>query len=168
MAVKTQGTEMWAFNPITNELIDMGCVTSIDGIDETVEQIDVTCLNNLTREYEAGLSTPGQASFEIQYDPRNPDHVKLHELKKAGVTLDWVIGFRHDVDGVPQVPGPAPTIGTPPDELELPEDRAWIVFQGYMANFPFAFNQNDVVRTAITVQVSGDIEVIPATAAAGG
>lgn len=161
MAVKTQGTEMWAFNPNTHELIDMGCVTSIDGIDETVEQIDVTCLNNLTREYEAGLSTPGQASFEIQYDPRNADHVKLHELKKAGVTLNWVIGFRYDVNGVPQVPGPAPTIVD--DEIELPDSRAWILFQGYMANFPFAFNQNDVVRSALTVQISGDIEVVPAT-----
>lgn len=163
MAVKTQGTEMWAFNPITSVLIDLGCVTSIDGIDETVEQIDVTCLRDLTREYEAGLATPGQASFEIQFDPRNPDHVLLHQLKTAGVKLQFMIGFRHEVSGVPQVPGPSPSVDPVDLMIELPDERSWIAFTGYMANFPFAFNQNDVVRSALTIQISGAIDVIPAS-----
>lgn len=164
MAIKTQGTELWAVHPITHELLDLGCVTSIDGIDSTLAQIDVTCLRDLAREYESGLAEPGQASFEIQFDPENPDHIKLHDIKKAGTTLNWFVGLRESVDGVPKVPGTPPEVDPVSGEVDLPDVRSWIIFRGYMANFPFGFAQNDVVRSGIQVQISGDPEVIPKVA----
>lgn len=161
MSIKTQGTEFWAVNPITKTLINLGCVTSIDGIDSSIAEIETTCLSSLAREYEGGLAEPGTASFEIQFDPDNPDHILLQKLKTAGVTLDWFVGFRYEVAGEPVVPGPAPTVDNTTGEVELPEERAWIMFSGFMNSFPFGFNQNDVVRSGITVRISGDPEVVP-------
>lgn len=165
MAVKTQGTGFWALVPETGELIDVGCVTAIDGIDTTIEQIETTCLNALARTYEAGLATPGTATFTIYTDPQDPNHVRLHQLKVAGTTLAWAIGFRQSVNGEPVVPGDAPTVGTDSSGdsvFVLPDARAWIVFEGYMSAFPFSFAQNSVVQSNISVQVSGEPQLIPA------
>lgn len=62
MAVKTQGTNLYAMDPDTGDVIDVGCVTQISGIDETLEQIETTCLGDDSRTYVAGLATPGTAA----------------------------------------------------------------------------------------------------------
>lgn len=165
MAVKTQGTGFWALVPETGELIDVGCVTSIDGIDTTIEQIETTCLSSLARTYEAGLATPGTASFTIYTDPQDPNHVRLHQLKVAGVKLLWAVGFQQTVAGEPVVPGDAPTAAADSSGeyvFDLPDTRAWIVFEGYMSAFPFSFAQNSVVQSNINIQVSGEPQLIPA------
>lgn len=161
MSIKTQGTEFWAYNPISQKLLDLGCITSIDGIDSTIEQIETTCLKDAARSYEAGLATPGQASFEVQFDPDNPDHITLQQWKTAGLQLEWFVGFRQeDDDGVLVTPGAAPEVSAG-GVIDLPGERAWIIFQGFMSGFPFGFAQNDVVRSGVTIQISGDPEVIP-------
>ena len=45
--MKTQGTELYAINPTTGAIITVGCPTSIDGIDTSIEQLETTCLNSL-------------------------------------------------------------------------------------------------------------------------
>lgn len=165
MAVKTQGTGFWAMVPETGELIDVGCVTAIDGIDATVEQIETTCLNALARTYEAGLSTPGAASFTIYTDPSDPNHIRLHQLKVAGQSLQWAVGFREELNGAPVVPGTPPTSAVDSDGeyvFVLPGSRAWIVFEGYMSAFPFSFAQNTVVQSSVSIQISGEPELVPA------
>src|SRR5690606_17392122 len=151
MSVKTQGTEFWVMDPATGNLIDIGCVTSIDGIDTSIDQIETTCLNALARSYEAGLATPGTASFTVHTDPSDPNHIQLHQLKRAGKTLQWAIGWRqHDEDGNPGLPGAAPTVSQDSDGdyvFDLPGARAWLVFEGYMIAFPFSFEQNDVMQS---------------------
>lgn len=163
MAIKTQGTELYAFDPVEKEILYVACVDTIDGLDEQIEQIETTCLSDLARTYEGGLATPQAVTFTIQFDPDNEDNIKLYNIKKSGRNLDWFIGFRYEENGAAVVPGPAPTYDSVEDEVTTPETRAWIVFNAYMANFPFAFNQNDVVRSAISAQVSGEILVIPKT-----
>ena len=87
MAKKTQGTDLYAIDPDTGTLLAPGCITSIDGIDTAIEQIETTCLQDSARRYEAGLATPGTATFGINTDPEDPDHVRLHELKIAGTLI---------------------------------------------------------------------------------
>ena len=165
MSVKTQGTVFFALDPITGELLDIGCVTAIDGIDTTIEQIETTCLNALVRTYEAGLATPGTATFTIYTDPQDPNHVRLHQIKVAGKTLHWAVGFRQTVNGEPVVPGDIPTVEQDSSGdyvFVLPETRAWIAFEGYMSAFPFSFAQNSVVQSNVSIQVSGEPQLIPA------
>src|SRR5690606_20225941 len=112
MSMKTQGTDLYALDPRDGSLIDVGCGTSIDGIDSSIDQIETTCLSSADREYVAGLGTPGTATFGINTDTSDANHIKLFEIKQLGLTLDWAIGLS---DGAAP-----PTVGVD-DEFTLPD-----------------------------------------------
>lgn len=152
MAVKTQGTHLYTIDPADDSLLLVGCVTTLDGIDTTLEQIETTCLESAARTYVAGLATPGTASFGINFDPADDSHVRLHELKVAGTTLQWAVGFS---DGTA-----APTIDSNGDFV-LPATRSWITFEGFMNSYPFSFAQNAVVTSTVGIQISGEPVVVP-------
>ena len=147
MAIKTQGTYLYAVDPADDSVIDVACITSIDGIDTTNEQIETTCLQASAREYLAGLATPGQASFGLNFDPSEATHIRMHELKVAGTTLKWAIGFS---DGT--AAATADTAGN----FQADTTRSWIHFDGFMTSFPFSFAQNAVVQGTVNIQISGE------------
>jgi len=111
-------------------------------------------LGDTARSYEAGLATPGTATFGINFDPQDPSHIRLHQLKVAGVTLKWAIGWS-------EAPGVPPTVDTAGD-FELPDSRTWLTFNGFMNAFPFSFQQNSVVQSNVGIQISGDPVLVPA------
>lgn len=156
MGMNTQGTQLYVIDPVDDSLIIIECVTSIDGIDTTIEQIETTCLEDMARTYEAGLATPGAASFGIQVDPRTASHVRLHQLKTAGTQLNWALGWS---DGT----GVDPTVASDGD-FDLPATRSWITFTGFMNSYPFSFQQNAKVESTIGIQISGDPILVPASA----
>lgn len=160
--MKAQGTELYAIDPGETSgpsILVIGCVTSIDGIDVQVEQNEVTCLQDLVRRYEAGLGTPGTATFGIYTDPSDPSHVRLHELKVAGAQLKWAVGWSDKTGTPPTLAGSSAGDA----DFTLPSSRSWIVFEGFMNSFPFSFQQNASVQSNIGVQVSGEPMLIPAT-----
>jgi len=156
MALKTQGTQLYTIDPADGSVIEVGCVTNIDGIDTTVEQVETTCLAAQVREYIAGLATPGAASFGINFDTADSSHVRLHALKVAGTTLQWAVGFSDGTDD--------PT-STPDSDagyvFDVDPDRSWIVFEGFMNSFPFSFQQNSAVQSTVGIQVSGEPAIVP-------
>ena len=156
MTIKSQGTDLYTIDPDTGALLDVGCITSIDGIDTAIDQIETTCLNDLSRTYEAGLATPGAATFGLQFDPADPAHIRLHQLKTSGVTLKWAIGFS---DGT-AVPTTA-TDSSGEYEFVLPASRSWLSFEGYMNSYPFTFGLNTMVTSTVGIQVSGEPVLIP-------
>jgi hypothetical protein len=147
MAIRTVGTHLYVIDPYDDSLITVGCVTSIDGIDTTVEQVETTCLADSARSYTSGLATPGAASFTINFDPSDTTHVRLHALKVQGTTLSWAVGFG---DGTA-----APTVDSL-GEMVLPTTRSWIAFDGFMSSFPFGFPLNGVVTSNVGIQISGE------------
>lgn len=153
MAKKTQGTKLYTIDPADDTLLEVGCVTSIDGVDTTNEQVETTCLSDAARSYIAGLATPGQATFGINVDPSDPSHIRLHQLKTAGTTLEWAIGWSESEDD--------PTIDTS-ENFELPTTRSWLRFQGFMTSYPFNFAQNSVVQSTVGIQISGEPVLIAA------
>lgn len=241
MSIKTQGTDLYGIDPESGEVIFVSCVTSIDGIDSSLDQIETTCLGDDAREYEAGLATPGTATFGINTDSRDPVHVRLHQIKTLGLKMDWAVGWSDGrVNGVGIKPTALPanalesvevTAGgtgytSPPTVaitggggtgatatatvsggsvtgvtitnpgsgytttptvaftgggggtgaaataevaqaagFNLPNTRSWITFRGFMNSYPFSFAQNDVVKSNIGIQVSGDPVFIPKAAA---
>jgi hypothetical protein len=152
MSVKTQGTDLYAIDPADNSLLVVGCVTSIDGIDTPIDQVETTCLQDTARSYIAGLATPGTATFGINTDPSDSAHVRLHQLKVAGETIQWAIGW---ADGTAD-----PTADTN-GQFNLPTTRSWITFEGFMNSYPFSFQQNSVVQSTIGIQVSGEPVLVP-------
>jgi len=156
MAIKTMGTQLFVIDPVGGARIEVGCVTTIDGIDTTLDQIDITCLSALTRSFMAGLANPGTATFGINFDPADDSHVRLHALKVAGTTLQWAIGFS---DGTSLPISQADTSGD--FIFHFPGTRSWIAFEGYMNSYPFSFQQNAAVTSTVGIQVSGEPAVIP-------
>lgn len=143
---------MYLIDPSDGTVLQPGCVTSIDGIDTSIEQVDVTCLEDLTRQFMAGLATPGSATFGIHSDPQDTTHVRLHAIKVAGLSVQWAVGWS---DGK----GIAPTVTTDSagdKEFVLPATRSWLTFEGFMNAFPFNFAQNGVVDSTVGIQVSGE------------
>jgi hypothetical protein len=161
--MKTQGTDLYAIDPRDDSLIDVGCVTSLDGIDSSIDQIETTCLNSAERTYVAGLGTPGTATYGINIDTADENHIKLFEIKQLGLTLNWAVGMSdgaRDAEGNSLVP---PTVDSGGD-FNLPAARSWITFQGFMNSFPFSFALNGVVASTVGIQVSGAQALIPKTA----
>lgn len=150
MSIKTQGTVLYAIDPADESVITVGCITALSGIDTTNEQIEVTCLEDAARSYVAGLATPGAATFDINFDTSDATHTRLHALKVAGTTLLWAVGFS---DGTA-----APTVDSG-GTWDLGTSRSWIRFQGFMTNFPFDFQQNSVIQSSVSIQISGEPQV---------
>lgn len=155
MSVRTQGTMLWFLDPDSGEPVRVGCVTSINGLTAARDQIETTCLESEARTYEAGMPTPGAATFGINFDPRDPSHVRLHELYREGVSLQFALGWS---DGVA-----APTADTA--GLVLPNTRTWIAFDGFVSDLPFDFSLNAVVSSTVSVQVSDFPALAPRAAA---
>ena len=154
MATKTAGTQAWFRDPENGAIIEVECATTITGITAARSQIDVTCLASQSMQYQAGMNDPGQASIGLNFDPSEPSHIRLHELFVSGETVEWAIGWS---DGTS-----APTAGTA-DDFELPADRSWLTFPGYISDFPFDFAVNAVVTSNMTVQLSDFPTLTPAT-----
>lgn len=159
MALKTQGTMLYTIDPDTHQVLVVGCVTNIDGVDTTVEQVEITCLEDAARRYMAGLATPGAATFAINFDPADDSHVRMHQLKVAGTTLPWAIGMS---DGT--APPTATLDSAGDDAFTLPATRSWLSFDGFMNSYPFSFAPNSVVQSNIGIQISGEPVVTPKTA----
>ena len=147
MTIKTIGTNLYVVDPAgAGSLIIVGCVTSISGITASRDQIDVTCLEDQARSYESGMLTPGAAKFSINFDPSDATHSRLHELYVAGTTLKWALGWG---DGTA-----APTVDSSEDFV-TPTTRSWLLFDGYISDFPFDFSVGKVVTSDVGVQISG-------------
>lgn len=156
--MKTQGTQLYTIDPENGQVMDVGCVTSISGITSPNSQNEVTCLHDTARRYEPGLQEPGQAAFSIYTDPQNATHLRLLELKQEGVVLPWAVGWSDGV-GIPPTAGPIDSEGT--YTFTLPATRSWLTFEGFIQDFPFDFALNSQVTSAITVQMSGPVVLVP-------
>lgn len=152
--MKTQGTMLYTIDPADDSILVVGCVTNIDGVDTTLDQLETTCLSDSTRTYVAGLATPGAANFTINFDPADESHVRLHQLKVAGTVLPWAIGFND---------GTAPPTVLTSGEFTLPSTRSWLQFDGFMNSFPFSMPLNGLVTSNVGIQISGEPTVTPKT-----
>lgn len=157
MSVLTQGTEIFAMaptvaDPTKFEILRVACPTEFNPGDESSDDIDDTCLDETdTRSNLPGLITPGEASLEINTDPSTASHVRLFQLKKDRSKLTWFIGWA-DGKSAPEIDA-AEDLG-----FKLPSDRTWLVFKGAIGTFPFAFDTNSVVKSAMTIKRSGPLE----------
>jgi len=158
MSIKTQGTELWFLDPETDDPVKVGCVTTMTGLTAARDQIETTCLDSPARTYEAGMATPGAASFTINFDPSDASHVRIHELYVEGTKVDFALGWSDYTPPLPAL-GPAPTTDTA--GFVFPATRSWISFNGYFSDLPFDFALNTVVTSNVSIQVSDFPVLIP-------
>ncbi|WP_353173704.1 phage tail tube protein [Acinetobacter rudis] len=120
--VKTQGTQLFAV--VDGKVEKFICLGKIGFGQDSYAKSDITCLDAESKEYERGMLDPGEGSIEIIYRDENESHDKLIELAEKGENLQWFVGSGHS-----KTP---PTIATAGDEVELPKDRTWWSFKGYL------------------------------------
>lgn len=156
--MRTAGTELYFLDPDDCSVVQVGCPTSITGLDSTIDQLETTCLESTARTYEAGLATPGTATFTLNLDPQDASHIRLQELKTAGVSTKWVIGF-------PDAIGTAPSGAADSDgecAFDLPPNRTWLEFEGFVNSYAYDFSLNALITATVGIQVSGDPVLTPA------
>lgn len=153
-AVPTKGTSLYFIDPDTCAVVEVGCITSFDGLDVPIDQVEITCLQDLVRSYMSGLGTPGTATFGINFDPQDPSHVRLQEIKRSGSpTMWWAVAWG---DGTA-----VPVAGSPCDFDTFPTTRTFIAFEGFINSFSFSFALNAAVASTVGIQVSGDPTIYP-------
>ena len=154
MSISTQGTELYFLDPGDSSegetVTKLICPTAITGLNSPRDQIETTCLDSLEAEYVPGLARPGAASITIQFDPTEPSHQRLYELKSDPTVQNiwWAIGL---ADGI----GIPPTSGDS-SGFVLPTTRTFIEFEAYLTDIPFDFALNSVVTSTVGLQVSGE------------
>jgi hypothetical protein len=160
MAIKTARTSLY-YKDASDELVTVGCVTSLSGIGASRDQNEETCLEDSARSYQAGLGTPGTKTFTVNFDPSDASHVALYALWQAGTKVDWALGLS-DGPAAPSALVP-PTIDTN-GEFELPDTRSWITYEGYLQDVPLDLALGALVTANISVQVSDFPVLTPRTA----
>jgi hypothetical protein len=166
MALKTARTSLYFIDPAAESagdaIVEVGCVTNLTGIEAGRDQLESTCMADSARSYEPGLATPGAATFTINFDPSDESHLRIYELWLEGTTLQWAVGLS---DGPPY---PAALIPPTPGSagFDLPTERSWITFEGYIANVPMDLALNALVTASVTIQMSGFPLVVPKLAEA--
>lgn len=152
MAVKTQGTQLYFIDPADSSVVAVQCSTGISGFSAPRDQIETTCLEADSRSYEPGMRTPGAITLNLNFDPASASHLRIHELYVSGErSIEFALGWS---DGVAP-----PTVTS--NAFVLPTTRTFSVFNGYFADVPQEFALSAVVTAAVSIQVSGDIEIVP-------
>lgn len=153
MAILTQGTEVYVLapteaDPSKFEVLTIEDATEFDPGEDSADDIETTPLSERnSRQYMSGLETPAEAKLSIDADPQEATHIRLYALRKR--PLKWAIGWS---DG-----NAKPTLNTPDgNDFTLPTTRTWFTFDGHIKTFPFSFEGNNVVKTAITIKRSGE------------
>lgn len=162
MSVLAQGTHVFVIDPNggTPQVLQIMKATSFNPGGAPASQIDETTLEDLLyRQYRAGLRDPGQATLGINADPQVESHVKLHEFSEMNPppTLKFAIGWSDGTE--------PPTIDAQDGGFTLPTTRTWFLFDGYVSDFPFDFQQDTVVTTEVTIQRSGGSQWVKKEAA---
>src|SRR5690606_10174836 len=157
--MRTAGTELYFLDPDDCSVVQVGCPTSITGLDSTIDQLETTCLESTARTYEAGLATPGTATFTLNLDPQDASHKRLLDLKTAGLSTKWVIGFPDAIGTAPS--GAAGAAGH--CDLPPPSNRTGLEFLGFGHSYALDFSMNPLAAAPVGIQVPGD----PVLTAAG-
>lgn len=131
MPVKGHGTLLKLYD--SGIYTTVGKRTKLSGPNPTVPDIDMTDLDSLAREFEAGLPDAGELKLTINYDPANVMHQKLSALVNSRALAQWKIVL-------------ANTAAT-----EIP-------FSGYIKSWPLEGMETDQkVTIEVTIKISGPI-----------
>lgn len=119
--IKSQGTQLFAV--MNKAIVRFTCPTSFSMGDDSFTKIDATCLDADTKDYDRGLREPGEGAIGINLDDENASHLQLTQLADSGDKVQWYVGGSQSK--------------TPPtydavEGIELPEDRTWWSFEGYV------------------------------------
>lgn len=145
--VLTQGTQVWiqSGTDAAPVLTKMVCITAIEMGDDSVSDIDDTCLEETdTKTSQPGLNTPGEGTITIKTDPTNASHLKLLQLAENREAVKVIVGWS---DGASTV---VPTLQT--SKLTLPTGRTFSVFDAVLRASSPTFEADSLVEHKIAMK----------------
>lgn len=115
--------------PSYNELAE---VTNITPPNFETDDVDVTHMQspNRTREFIAGLTDPGEASFEMNWVPGSASDIILINLKTAATVVNW--------------------------KMQWPNGTYW-EFTGYVKGYETSAQTEDKMGATVTIKVAGAV-----------
>lgn len=119
--IKSQGTQVFAV--VGAAVVRFSCPKAFTFGEDSFSKIDATCLDSDTKDYERGMRDPGEGSLQIDLDDENASHLQLIQLADSGEKVEWYVGSSHS-----KKPPTYEAIAG----IELPEDRIWWSFEGYL------------------------------------
>lgn len=145
--LETKGTRLF-FAVSESAIHKVACATGIQGLGGTRDQVDITCLDSIEREYNAGFPNPGQITIPVNFIPRSSAHQALLTLRESGDTISWMIVLSDQVG--------SPTVQDSEGHLDSP-GATTAEFLGYIADFNIDIATNEIVRATLVVQRSGAV-----------
>jgi len=126
------GSKFKITDPATSTLIDIAEVFNITPPSFEADDVDVTHNQspNRTREVIAGLKSPGDCSFEMNFVPGSASDVLIRSLLGSGVQVDC--------------------------QIEFPNAETWD-FLAAVKGFEVEMPTDDKMTATVSMQVSGDI-----------
>lgn len=134
-AIETQGMAIKVSSGSPSVFTTISDVTDFSGPSGTANIIDVSDLQSTSREKKQGLTDNGQFSFNIHYIPNDTQHELLRSSQASRTRLEFQMVFTD-----------SPT-------------STW-TFYGYVTGFNVSGAVDDVVKSAVTVEIDGDITVV--------
>ncbi len=151
MAIKVQGSQLW-FNDPNAGATEVGCVTALNPGSSPRSQINTTCITADAETFLAGIQQSGTATFGINFDPSDESHTRLEEIRSLGTVIDWALGWSDGTEAAT-----AESNG----DFDLPDSRTFTIFSGYISELTLDFAINDVVKSVVSIQLSGERVTFP-------
>ena len=153
----TKGTQLYFIDPSDDSVTEITEVTGFNPGGAPSDQIEVTALDDDAKEFMRGMRTPGTATIEVNPDPENASHSRLHELflDDTVESVPFAVGWS---DGTAD-----PTADSDGTFDQTAVARTMYYFDGYIADFPFDFSINAVVKSTISIQRTGEATWIETT-----
>ena len=151
--VLTQGTQVWIEHgdSAAPTLTKMDCITSISLGDDSVSDIDDTCLEETdTKTSQPGLNTPGEGEIVIKTDPLNASHMKLLQLAENREPVKVYIGWS---DGTT-----APTLNA--TVVTLPTTRTFTTFNAILRVSSPTFEADSLVEHKVAMKRQSKVTTI--------
>lgn len=143
MSLKTQGTQLYFIDPETEQVITVGCTTSIDKSGGANNSVEAYCLDSFDPTVHPGTRQPVTLTIGINFDPTNEAHVRLHEMFEASPPEKtyWAYGLS---DGTSD-----PTVGS--EGFDFPSDRTFYSLYGFVSDLPNNIAGNAVVACTVSI-----------------
>lgn len=133
MSVKTQGSSLQLSDGASPEVYtDIANVISYSGPTGSRTVIDVTKLSSTGKEKDVGIPDYGQITFEGFFDAADTVQIDVWDNFIAGTLHNWRLLFSDS-------------------------PRTQFDFAGYVLNYSYTSGLDDVVRTSVTIEISGSV-----------
>lgn len=132
--IRTQGTKLQLGSTTSPQTFsDIANVTGINGPDGQSPEIDVTNFADTARRFLAGLPDNGSVSADINWSSAETTNTTLYALYQSGATRQYRIVL---------------------------SSSDYFEFNAVVLGHPFTFAVDDVVKTTVSLRVSGAVSFV--------